>query len=284
MYSAEGTGKTIEKAIENALFELKATREDVDIKIINEGGLFKKAKVVVTISEDAIAKYEKVNKIVKEEKAEEIAKKEAEIAEKEEAKKEKAEAKQEKKEAKTEVKAEAKKEKSAKKEEKKAQEDEDEDDDEVVEKPIKNIDPEEFLKNFFEKAGKEVTISITEDENYRTYHVDGENLGDMIGHRGECFYAISRLVSAVIGRQDKKLLIDIGDYREKRKEGLTQLALRSASKVAKSGRYLKLEPMNPSDRRIIHTALQNDDRVTTLSKGTEPHRYVIVFPKEYDEK
>lgn len=283
MYSAEGTGKTIEKAIENALFELKATREDVDIKIINEGGLFKKAKVVVTISEDARAKYEKVNKIAKEEKAEEIAKKEAEIAEKEEAKKEKAEAKQEKKETKAEIKAETKKEKAAKKEEKKIEED-DEDDDEIIEKPIKNIAPEEFLKNFFEKAGKEVTISITEDESYRTYHVDGENLGEMIGHRGECFYAISRLVAAVVGKQDKKLLIDIGDYREKRKEGLTQLALRSASKVAKSGRYLKLEPMNPSDRRIIHTALQNDDRVTTLSKGTEPHRFVIIFPKEYDEK
>ena len=59
MYSAEGTGKTIEKAIESALFELKAPREDVDIKILSEGGLFKKAKVLVTISDDALPKYEK---------------------------------------------------------------------------------------------------------------------------------------------------------------------------------------------------------------------------------
>ena len=275
MYFAEGTGKTIEKAIENALFELKATREDVDIKIINEGGLFKKAKVVVTISEDAREKYEK--------KAEKRAeKKEIEKAEKteikEEVKREKTEAKIEAKKEKKEAKAGEKKEKADKKE------DDEDEDDEIAEKPIKVIDPEEFLKNFFEKAGKTVTIEVTEDENYKTYHIDGEDLGEMIGHRGECFYAISRLLSAVVGKQDKKLLIDIGGYREKRKESLTQLALRTASKVAKTGRYSKLEPMNPSDRRIIHTALQNDDRVTTLSKGSEPHRYVIVFPKEYDER
>lgn len=254
MFSAEGTGKTIEKAIENALFELKATREDVDIKILNEGGLFKKAKVLVTISEDALPKYEKHKKVVKEE------------------------IKEEKKAEKEEI-------KEIKKEEKKIEKEEiDDENDEIVEKNDKNIDPLDFLKNFFEKAGKTVEIEITEDENYRTYHITGEDLGEMIGHRGECFYAISRLLSAVVGKQDKKLLIDIGGYRENRKESLTQLALRTASKVAKSGRYIKLEPMNPSDRRIIHTALQGDDRVTTLSKGTEPHRFVIVFPKEYDEK
>lgn len=265
MYSAEGTGKTIEKAIENALFELKATREDVDIKILNEGGLFKKAKVVVTISEDAREKYTKRS----EKRAEET------VVE------EKTETVEEEKPAQVKP---VKKEAKAKKEVAPKEEVDDEDEDVEVEKPVKVVDPEEFLTNFFEKAGKVVTITVTEDDNYRTYHVDGEDLGEMIGHRGECFYAISRLLAAVVGKQDKKLLIDIGDYREKRKESLTQLALRTASKVAKTGRYQKLEPMNPSDRRIIHTALQGDDRVTTLSKGTEPHRYVIVFPKEYAER
>ena len=72
----------------------------------------------------------------------------------------------------------------------------------------------------------------------------------------------------------------MGGFREKRADSLTELAKRMASKVIKTGRYVKLDPMNPSDRRIIHTALQDDDRVTTLSKGTEPHRYVIIFPKE----
>ena len=148
------------------------------------------------------------------------------------------------------------------------------------EKVEKTIDPEVFLKGLFEKAGKTVEIKVLEDENYRTYSVEGEDLGEMIGHRGECFYAINRLLSTVSGKQDKKILLDIGGYREKRTESLTELANRMASKVVKSGRYVKLDPMNPSDRRIIHTALQNDERVTTLSKGTEPHRCVMIFPKE----
>ena len=264
MISAEGTGKTIEKAIESALFELKATREDVDIKILSEGGLFKKAKVVVTISEDALPKYEKHKKDfeeeLKEDAKEEIAVETEEEVTKEEKKLEKEIAKEEKK-----------LEKEIKKTEKK-------------EKIQKDIAVEDFLKGFFEKAGKQVEIEVSEDEGYRTYNIMGEDLGELIGHRGECFYAISKLVAAVCGKQDKKILLDIGEFREKRKETLTQLAFRTASKVAKTGRYIKLEPMNPSDRRIIHSALADDDRVTTLSKGVEPRRSVIVFPKEYNEK
>ena len=259
MYSAEGTGKTIEKAIESALFEIKAPREDVDITILSEGGLFKKAKVLVTISEDALPKYEKRKTVKVEEPA---------VEEKIETVKE--EPKQETVEVKAEAKEEVKEEKHVKKSTKP--------------KVEKHIDPVEFLTTLFTKAGKTVTVEVSEDESYRTYHVVGEDLGDMIGHKGEAFYAISKLLNAVVGKTDKKLLLDIGDYRERRKESLTQLALRTASKVVKSGRYVKLEPMNPGDRRIIHTALQTDERVTTLSKRTEPNRYVIVFPKEYNEK
>ena len=82
------------------------------------------------------------------------------------------------------------------------------------------------------------------------------------------------------GRKHKRILLDIGGYREKRIETLTQLALKTANKVAKSGRYARLDPMNPADRRIIHTALQNDGRVSTLSKGEEPRRYVMIFPTD----
>ena len=104
MYSCEGIGKTIEKAIENALLELKAPREDVDIKIISEGGLFKKAKVVVSISEDAIEKYQKRDEKRRNEKIKE--KKESEKNEKSEDKDEDIEEldKQEKKEKKEEEK------------------------------------------------------------------------------------------------------------------------------------------------------------------------------------
>lgn len=267
MYSAEGIGKTIEKAIENALLELKAPREDVDIKILNEGGLFKKAKVVVSISEDALPRYQKRDEKRKEEKKEEIKAETEKDIEKQEKKEEKAEEKKVKKEI-----------KQKEKEEKKEQIKEEKENKEIKHK---EIDPLEFLKGFFETAGKTVEIQVKEDDKYITYIVIGEELGELIGHRGESFYAISRLVNAIC-HSEKKILLDIGGFREKRVESLTELAYRIANKVAKSGRYYKLDPMNPSDRRIIHTALQNDDRVTTLSKGVEPKRYVIVFPKNDD--
>lgn len=257
MLSAEGIGKNIEQAIENALFDLKASREDVDIKILSEGGLFKKAKVLVSISEDAKEKYEK--KQTRKEKVEEPVKVEKAV-------------KEDKNEVQTEkievVDVEMPTETSSIKES------------ESVETDIEGMDPIEFLTGLFEVCGKQIEINITEDENYKTYSVVGENLGDMIGHRGDCYYAINRILAAVTGKQEKKVLLDIGGYREKRAETLTNLAKRTADRVAKSGRYARLDPMNPSDRRIIHNALSDDDRVVTLSKGEEPKRYVMVFPKD----
>lgn len=256
MLSAEGTGKNIEKAIENALLELKASREDVDIKIISEGGLFKKAKVVVSISQDMIEKYEnkaqKRKAIIEEEMKEKSKQEVQEIPE-------------------TQTQEIVEDEEVEEKIEEKVRE--------RKPKQDKILDPLQFLKGLFESAGKNVEISVQEDGDYITYVVEGEELSDMIGHRGETFYAISRLLQTVAGKTDKKLLLDIGGYREKRKESLTALAYRMANKVAQSGRYARLDPMNPADRRIIHTALQNDKRVSTLSKGTEPHRYVMIFPQ-----
>ncbi len=259
MISVEAVGKTIEKAIENALLELKAPREDVDIKILSEGGIFKKAKVLVSISEDALPKYEKHKKFVKQEQEKEV----SEEAKKETKKIVKEELKEEKKEEKEKIKI-------AKKEEKEA---------EKEEKTSKYCDPEEFLSELFKILGKEVEISTLEQEKYITYMVNGENLGEVIGHRGEGYYALNTLLKQVSKKGDKKILLDIGAFKEKRAESLTQLAKRLANKVAKTGRFIKLDPMNPSDRRIVHTALQDDDRVTTLSKGSEPKRQVIIFPK-----
>lgn len=274
MLSAEGIGKNIEQAIENALFELKAPREDVDIKIINEGGLFKKAKVVVTISEDAREKYEKKEAI---KKAEKEAEKETKAEEKVEKKALKETVKTEKKESvvKKEV-GEKVKQKAVLMEETSVETEETVE----IESNDVTMDPIEFLQGLFTVAGKEVEIKTSEDDKYITYSVEGENLGDMIGHRGDCYYAINRLLAAVTGKQEKRVLLDIGGYRERRAETLTALAKRTADKVAKTGRYARLDPMNPSDRRIIHSALSEDERVVTLSKGEEPRRYVMVFPKD----
>ena len=268
MYSAEGIGKTIEKAIENALFELKASRDDVDIKVINEGGLFKKAKVIVTISEDAREKYQK-----KPAKSDNIETKEFVVDERKFFDEQKENDKNEKTEK-------PKKEKPQQSDVALVQEDSSKS--AAKSRIDKEVDPYEFLKGFFEAAGKTVTINVTEDDKYIHYSVEGEDLGDLIGRRGDAFFAISRLLTIVCGKTEKKLLLDIGGFKEKRVTTLTELAKRTAEKVAKSGRYMKLAPMNASDRRIIHTALQDDERVTTLSKGNEPQRYVIVFPKHED--
>lgn len=266
MLSVESTGKNIEKAIENALLELKAPREDVDIKILSEGGLFKKAKVQVSISADAIEKYQKKSQrriIADEVEPEEEPK--AKVQKVEKTKKVEKPAKKEDK--KPEEKTEPVKEKAEKKEKKE-----------------KVLDPIEFLTGYFKVLGKDVTVDVTEEGDYRTYSVKGEDLGEAIGHRGEAYYALTTIFQAVTGKQEKRYLLDIDSYREKREESLQATAKRIADKVAKSGRYYKLEPMKPAERRIIHTALQDDDRVTTLSKGTEPKRFVIVFPKEYKDK
>lgn len=270
MISAEGIGKNIEKAIENALFELKAQREDVDIKIINEGGLFKKAKVLVTISEDALPKYQKKESINKDVSSNDNEKQGT-------------------------INKEVKKDENVKSNSKILKKDDKNEDStkhttnqdimESVSSPReitlgKVVDVHEFLDGFFKILGKEVEIEDTQDEKYRHITVNGKDMGEIIGHRGEGYYAINRLVTVMNGRDNKKILLDIGGFRERRAQSLIELAKRTANKVARSGRYIKLSPMTPAERRVIHTALAEDSRVTTLSKGTEPHRYVIIFPKD----
>ena len=257
MLSCEGTGKNIEQAIENALFELKATREDVDIKILNPGGFLKKAKVLVTIADDAKEKYERKEKLKEAERKEEV-----------------------KNEETSALKVEKKEEKQ---EERKVQIVTDEE--YVVKEKVceeKNVEVEKLLQDVLNALNLKAEIAKTEDEKFVRYNLSGENLNDLIGHHGECLFALTSYVNAVC-RNHKKLVLDVENYRVRREETLKSLAERIANKVAKSGRYYKFEPMDPSERRIIHLALQNDERVTTMSRGEEPRRYLIVFPREYKE-
>ena len=272
MRSCEGTGKNIEQAIQNALLELKAAREDVDIKILNEGGFLKKAKVLLTISEDAIEKYEKREKF-----KEELTKQENDEDFAENFMKQKIESQpEEKKEGRVRIIADEEYVAPVKKEEPK---------EEILIKNERTITGEEFLNGVLSALELEGQIEKTEDEKFVRFSLTGEGLNDLIGRHGECMLALSHLMTLVCKTEDRKRIsLDIENYRQKREESLTALAKRVASKVAKSGRYYKLEPMDASERKIIHTALQDDDRVTTLSKGEEPHRYLIVFPKEYSDR
>lgn len=290
MKSCEATGKNIEQAVQNALLELKASREDVDIKILNEGGFLKKAKVLVSISEDALDKYEKREKLkekIKEEEtdedfAEKFVKAKIEQTESKEKAEKKTEKSQEKEVKKTE-KTEAKQEKKAEKEVVKTEEAETEES-EKTEKAEKKLSAEEFVNGVLDALGTEGQIERVEEDRVVRYNLLGENLNDLIGHHGDCMMALSHLMSLVCKNENKKrAILDVENYRQKRNEALVALAKRTADKVAKSGRYFKFEPMEASERRILHLALQDDDRVTTLSKGEEPRRYLIVFPKEYKD-
>ena len=275
MRECEATGKNIEQAIQNALLALKASREDVDIKILSEGGFLKKAKVLVSLSEDALDKYEKKEKFkesLKEEKPDEDF---AETFVK--AKIEKTEEKKPKIIADEEY---VKPEKKETPKEEVAEE----------EKPSRErierkFTPQQFIDGVLNSMGLTGTLEQKDNERFEYYNLTGENLNDLIGHHGDCMTSLSYLMSTVCkGETRKRLVLDIENYREKREESLRNLAKRTADKVAKTKRYHKFEPMDPAERRIIHLALQDDDRVTTLSKGDEPNRYLMVFPKDYGDR
>ena len=289
MLSCEGTGKNIEQAVENALFELKASREDVDIKILNPGGFLKKAKVLVTISEDAREKYEKKEKLKRQEQEEtkikvnvHEPKTEESIGKVKETQIEEPKVKRDV--TKEKVSAEKPKVQIFTDEEYVVTEKSEERQHNVEEKQYKTVDAEKLIKDILDALDLTAEITVNEDDKFIRYLLTGENLNDLIGHHGECLYALSSFISAVCKNdKHKKVVLDVENYRSKREETLKALAERIANKVAKSGRYYKFEPMDASERKVIHTALQNDDRVTTMSKGEEPRRYLIVFPREYKE-
>lgn len=288
MRSCEGTGKNIEQAVQNALLELKASREDVDIKILNEGGFLKKAKVLVTISEDAVEKYEKreqfKKELLKEENDEDFAEKFIKKKVEQTAKEEPAAKEEKTVEEKVETKP-AKKVKIVADEEISSNEKQEEKEERNFIENERKFTGEEFIEGLLKTLDLEGNIEKIEEDRFTRFNVTGENLNDLIGYRGECMLSLSYIMNIVCKSENrKKIVLDIENYREKRAESLRELAKRTADKVAKSGRYFKFEPMDASERKVIHTALQEDERVTTLSKGEEPHRYLIVFPREYKEK
>jgi spoIIIJ-associated protein len=121
-----------------------------------------------------------------------------------------------------------------------------------------------------------------ESDDTLLINLDGENMGIVIGKRGDTLDSIQYLTSLVINQQTEgyiKVTIDTENYREKRSEALLALSSRLAEKVTKTGKKFTLEPMNPYERRIIHSNLQDSETVTTFSIGTEPYRKVVIAPK-----
>ena len=143
---------------------------------------------------------------------------------------------------------------------------------------------EKYLRGILDAMGVEdYTIEVTENDNHCAITLDGENLGFIIGRRGETLDALQYLTSLVANRADSgyyRVTLDIGNYREKREQSLVSLARRLGGQTARTGRRHSLEPMNPYERRIIHTTVQEMEGVISWSVGSDDRRHVIIGPSD----
>ena len=137
----------------------------------------------------------------------------------------------------------------------------------------------EFLTGLFTRMEIDVSLDITEDDGSINVILTGKDPGALIGRRGETLDAIQHLANYVINRSSTgrvRINLDAENYRHRRNEALESLAARTAGKVIKYRRNLTLDPMNAYERHVIHSALQEHDRVSTFSVGSEPNRRVVV--------
>ncbi len=199
MRKIQASGKTLDGAVENALAELGLTREQVDVKVIQEGGFLKSFKVEVT---------------------------------------------------------------------------------EIL-TPAQKI--QEFLQNIITKMGVEDGIvELGQQDDAILLNIKCEQTGNVIGYRGETLDALQYLCSLMLNEKSsgfKRVILDCEGYRQKREKTLKKLAQNIEQKVKRTGVAVSLEPMNPYERRVIHTALQNSKYVTTESEGQGVNRHIVVSPK-----
>lgn len=144
-----------------------------------------------------------------------------------------------------------------------------------------------FLSDIFDAMGLEVSVKAKTGEESLDVEMEGSRMGLVIGKHGDTLDALQYLTSLVVNRESNervRVILDTENYREKRQSALLSLASRLAEKVARTGKKHTLEPMNPYERRIIHSSLQNNDEVTTFSIGEEPYRKVVIAPKNYQQR
>ncbi len=142
-------------------------------------------------------------------------------------------------------------------------------------------DPKEFLGKVFEAMNMNVNIAVDTVENEMNIELSGDDMGVLIGKRGQTLDSLQYLTSIVVNKGRKEYIrvkVDTENYRSRRRETLENLAKNLAYKAKRTKNPVSLEPMNPYERRIIHSALQNDKYVTTHSEGEDPYRKVIITP------
>lgn len=142
---------------------------------------------------------------------------------------------------------------------------------------------EAFLADVTKEMGTTVTVKVIETEDEVTFDLIGEDLGLLIGKRGQTLNALQYLTHLIVNKDKqqsyKTVIVDAEDYRNRREETLTDLAQKLASKAVRKNEAVKLEPMPSFERKIIHTALQDHQDVATFSEGKDPNRYIVIKPE-----
>ena len=267
------TAKNLDDAITEALVQLEVTSDRLDYEVIEKGsnGLLgfgrKQAVIKARRKEEPVKTEKKEEKPVKVEKA---------------AKVEKTEHAEKKEPVKTETKNEFKKEHKKEKDFKKAPKKEVREETELAKVEPATIEAcEKFVEDVLNAMNmEEVKVTSTVDEEGAlSITMEGKNMGILIGKRGQTLDSLQYLTNRVANKMQDgyvRVKLDTEDYRRRRKETLENLAKNIASKVKRTRRTVALEPMNPYERRIIHSALQSDPAVSTHSEGEEPYRKVVV--------
>ena len=256
---SEKWGTDVDTAVELALAELKCSRDEVEVTVLEQPsrGFFGIG------SKLALVRVEKKAPVVVEEPAVEVVEEEAPVAAPQKQKPQKSETKVEKKKNKKEVQP------------KKSS----------IEEEVGNLSPVEnhialdFLKEVTEQMGLVVDVTAKANEDSVLLNIQGKDSGTIIGKRGQTLDAIQYLTSLVVNKDQNnyiKVVVDAENYRSKREKTLEKLANRLADKVVKTKRSVRLEPMNPYERKVIHATLQSNPRVTTRSEGQDPYRRVII--------
>ena len=274
------TAKNLDDAITEALVQLEVTSDRLDYEVIEKGsnGLLgfgrKQAIIKARRKEEPVVEVKaekKEEKPVKVEKASKVEK--TEHAEKKEP-------------VKTETKNEFKKEHKKEKDFKKAPKKEVREETELAKVEPATIEAcEKFVEDVLNAMNmEEVKVTSTVDEEGAlSITMEGKNMGILIGKRGQTLDSLQYLSSLVVNKNTEdyiRVKVDTENYRERRKATLENLAKNIAQKVKRTRKPVSLEPMNPYERRVIHSALQNDKFVCTHSEGEEPYRRVVVTLKE----
>ena len=266
------SAKTVDEAVEKALLELKATRDEVDIEVIEEpsGGF-----LGLIGGKDAIVKVRRkmdhkdiVDSILKDEEIESVRSVLDEMAKEEAA---------------------AESEEEAEVPEADEVEEENEQAEDAAQEPafeyLNDEELEDLIREYIDRIMSTIelgyTLSVDFNENEIFVSIDGkrEETGIIIGKHGSTLNGIQIVLSAMVNQRSeefRRVIVDCSGYRKRREQVLKRIAGKTANKVLKTNKSIKLEPMNAQERRIIHACLANVDGIRTRSEGKEPHRRVVI--------